>query len=67
MYPDGEDEALLAPPTGGPGIPGMLGTTVFNGLASCTVQQISMKRETEKQTGHVKTPVQETFAVDFYF
>lgn len=32
LYPDGEEEPLLAPPTGGPGIPGTLGTAL-TGLA----------------------------------
>lgn len=36
LYPDGEEEPLLAPPTGGPGIPGMLGTE-FTGLACYTL------------------------------
>lgn len=33
LYPEGEDDPLLAPPTGGPGIPGTLGTE-FTGRAS---------------------------------
>lgn len=33
LYPDGEEEPLLLPPIGGPGIPGILGT-VFDDLAS---------------------------------
>lgn len=55
LYPDGEDEPLLAPPTGGPGIPGMLGTE-FTGLASSTLQQIprEKEREREKQMGYGK-------------
>lgn len=33
LYPDGEEEPLLLPPIGGPGIPGILGT-VLDDLAS---------------------------------
>lgn len=51
LYPDGEDDPLLAPPTGGPGIPGMLGTE-FTGLASSTSQQ-NPEREREKQIDNV--------------
>lgn len=46
-YPDGDDEPLLTPPTGGPGIPGMLGT-VFTGLASFKTYQISIKTKRGK-------------------
>lgn len=38
IYPDGEDEPLLLPPSGGPGIPGMLGT-IQRGLASYITQR----------------------------
>lgn len=42
LYPDGEDDPLLAPPTGGPGIPGMFGTELA-GRASFEGKQISLK------------------------
>lgn len=44
LYPDGEDDPLLVPLTGGPGIPGMLGT-VFTGLASYALQQTPIQRQ----------------------
>lgn len=50
LYPDGEDDPLLAPPTGGPGIPGILGT-VFTVLASFTLQQITREKERDIHTG----------------
>lgn len=48
LYPDGEDDPLLAPPIGGPGIPGMFGTE-FTGRASSTLQQIASERERERE------------------
>lgn len=50
LYPDGEDDPLLAPPTGGPGIPGMLGTE-FTGLASSTLQQMPRKGRRRQRGG----------------
>ena len=38
LYPDGDEEPLLVPLIGGPGIPGMLGT-MFSGLASYNVHE----------------------------
>lgn len=63
-YAEGEDEPLLAPPTGGPGIPGMLGTEL-TGLASSTLQT-NAQREREEQMGYGENTRSFTYYISFH-
>lgn len=52
LYPDGEEEPLLLPPIGGPGIPGILGTG-FDDLATYTHTHTDSKHTGRQK---IKTP-----------